>query len=104
MDTVRWADAEVTRILKSHNIYGNVSQLIVALVCVPTVGIKGDGRSYESSIVVRGVKTQDFMTVEGYQFPAEVRREISSAVTKHPKIVRVWFDETNKPPATTEME
>jgi len=67
MDTVRWADAEVTKILKSHGIYKKVSQLIVALVCVPTVGIKGDGRSYESSIVVRGVKTQDFMTVEGYR-------------------------------------
>lgn len=104
LDTIRWADAEVAKIVMRHGLYGDFSQLIVALACIPTVGIKGDGRSYESSVVVRGVKTQDFMTVEGYQFPPEVRREISNAVTKHPKIVRVWFDETNKPPATTELE
>ena len=104
LEIVRWADSEVTKIIKKHNLYQDISQLIVALICVPTVGIKGDGRSYESSVVVRGVKTQDFMTVSGYQLPDDVRREISNVVTKHPKIVRVWFDETNKPPATTELE
>jgi len=104
LDIVRWADGEVTDILKKNKIYQNVSQLIVALDCQRTVGIKGDGRVYAYSIIVRGVKTLDFMTAQGFQFPANVRREISNAVTKHPKIVRVFFDETNKPPATTEME
>jgi GMP synthase (glutamine-hydrolysing) len=104
LDIVRWADGEVTDILKKHKIYGDVSQLIVALDCQRTVGIKGDGRVYAYSIIVRGVKTLDFMTAEGYQFPANVRRDISAVVTRHPKIVRVFFDETNKPPATTEME
>lgn len=104
LDIVRWADGEVTDILKKNEVFQDVSQLIVALDCQRTVGIKGDGRVYAYSIIVRGVKTLDFMTAEGYQFPANVRREISNAVTKHPKIVRVFFDETNKPPATTEME
>jgi GMP synthase (glutamine-hydrolysing) len=104
LEIVRWADGEVTDILKKHKVYGDVSQLIVALDCQRTVGIKGDGRVYAYSVIVRGVKTLDFMTAEGVQFPAPVRREISNAVTKHPKIVRVFFDETNKPPATTEME
>jgi len=104
LDIVRWADGEVSDILKKYKIYNDVSQLIVALDCQRTVGIKGDGRVYAYSIIVRGVKTLDFMTAEGIQFPANVRREISTAVTKHPKIVRVFFDETNKPPATTEME
>jgi GMP synthase (glutamine-hydrolysing) len=104
LDIVRWADGEVSDILIKHKIYNDVSQLIVALDCQKTVGIKGDGRVYAYSIIVRGVKTLDFMTAEGYQFPAEVRREISTVVTRHPKIVRVFFDETNKPPATTEME
>lgn len=101
---VRWADDEVTAILKKHKLYQDVSQLIVALDCTRSVGIKGDARSYGFSIVVRAVKTSDFMTAIGYQFPAKVRREISSQITKHPKIVRVFFDETNKPPATTELE
>ena len=104
LEIVRWADGKVTDILKRHKVYHDVSQLIVALDCQRTVGIKGDGRVYAYSIIVRGVKTLDFMTAEGVQFPANVRREISTAVTKHPKIVRVFFDETNKPPATTEME
>ncbi|OGI26332.1 MAG: hypothetical protein A3J76_00005, partial [Candidatus Moranbacteria bacterium RBG_13_45_13] len=104
LDIVRWADGEVMDILKKHKVYGEVSQLIVALDCQRTVGIKGDGRVYAYSIIVRGVKTLDFMTAEGVQFPANVRREISTVVTRHPKIVRVFFDETNKPPATTEME
>jgi GMP synthase (glutamine-hydrolysing) len=101
---VRWADATVREILEEHKIYDDISQLVVALDCQRTVGIKGDGRSYGYSIIVRAVKTVDFMTTVGYQIPKEVRREITNAVTKHEKIVRVFFDETNKPPATTEME
>jgi len=101
---VRWADHEVRRILAEHHLLSEISQLIVALVCVPTVGIKGDGRVYKPSVVVRAVHTSDFMTVSGFQIPDEVRRIISGEITKHPGIVRVFFDETNKPPATTEME
>ncbi|MFA5872168.1 MAG: glutamine-hydrolyzing GMP synthase [Parcubacteria group bacterium] len=104
LNIVRWADGEVADILKKYKVYQDVSQLIVALDCQRTVGIKGDGRVYAYSVIVRGVKTLDFMTAEGYQLPANVRREISTVVTRHPKIVRVFFDETNKPPATTEME
>jgi len=104
LDIVRWADGEVTDILKKHKAYDNVSQLVVALDCQRTVGIKGDGRVYAYSIIVRAIKTLDFMTAAGVQFPAGVRREISTVIIKHPKIVRVFFDETNKPPATTEME
>ncbi len=101
---VRWADNIVTEILKQFNIYDQISQLVVALECNRTVGIKGDGRSYGYTIMVRGVLTADFMTVRGFQIPEHVRREITSAVTKHPQIVRVHYDETNKPPATTEAE
>lgn len=101
---VKWADAEVTRILKKCGVYNDVSQLVVALDCTPSVGIKGDGRIYANSIIVRGVKTRDFMTAIGYQLPDKVRGEITSVVTKHPGIVRVFYDETNKPPDTIELE
>lgn len=104
LSILRWADAEVTAILRKHGIYDDISQLVVGLLCVRTVGIKGDGRVYESSVVVRAVKTLDFMTVTGYQIPEAVRREITETVTKHRKVVRVFYDETNKPPATTELE
>ncbi|NTW14540.1 MAG: glutamine-hydrolyzing GMP synthase [Candidatus Moranbacteria bacterium] len=104
LSILRWADAEVTAILRKHGIYDDISQLVVGLLCVRTVGIKGDGRVYESSVVMRAVRTLDFMTVTGYQIPEDVRREITDAVTKHRRIVRVFYDETNKPPATTELE
>jgi len=104
LEIVRWADGEVTDILKKYKLYDDISQLIVALDCHRTVGIKGDGRVYAYSVIVRAVKTMDFMTAHGVQFPAHIRKEISSVVTRHPRIVRVFFDETDKPPATTEME
>jgi len=44
------------------------------------------------------------MTVSGYHFSPDVQEEIEKAVTTHPKVNRVWFDSTDKPPATTEME
>ncbi|MDR3557908.1 MAG: glutamine-hydrolyzing GMP synthase [Candidatus Pacebacteria bacterium] len=77
LDILRWADHEVTRIVKKAGIYEDVSQLVVGLPCGLSVGVKGDERAYAYEIVVRGVKTIDFMTAEGYQFPADVRREIS---------------------------
>ena len=101
---VRWADNTVTEILKKYNVYSDISQLIVALIGANTVGIKGDGRVYKPSIVVRAVQTVDFMTLKGIYFPENIAMEIIEAVTKHPEIVRVWFDATPKPPATTEME
>ena len=101
---VKWADDLVASFLKLYGLYHQISQLVVSLVGLRTVGIKGDARVYGFSIVVRAVQTADFMTTVGFQIPAEVRRQITSCVTKHPKIVRVWFDETHKPPATTELE
>jgi GMP synthase (glutamine-hydrolysing) len=98
------ADRIVADILKKHKLYDEISQLIVALIGIKTVGVKGDGRSYHYPIVVRGVVTKDFMTVSGFHFPPEVEKEIEKALTAHPMINRVWFDSTDKPPATTELE
>ena len=44
------------------------------------------------------------MAASGVQFPADVRREITAKVTQIPGVTRVFYDETNKPPATTEFE
>jgi GMP synthase PP-ATPase subunit len=50
------------------------------------------------------VETVDFMTVKGFYLNKEICEEITSTLIKHPKIVRVFFDWTTKPPATTEFE
>lgn len=104
LEIVREADHEVTQILKKNNVYEKISQTIVALFGVNTVGVKGDGRVYGYSIVVRTVETVDFMTVKGFYLSNEICEEITSALVRHPKIVRVFFDWTTKPPATTEFE
>lgn len=104
LEIVREADHEVTEILKKHNVYNKISQAIVALLGVNTVGVKGDGRVYGHSLVVRTVETTDFMTVKGFYLSKEICEEIVSALIKHSKIVRVFFDWTSKPPATTEFE
>ncbi|OGI57374.1 hypothetical protein A3B85_00100 [Candidatus Nomurabacteria bacterium RIFCSPHIGHO2_02_FULL_37_13] len=104
LEIVREADDEVKKILEKHKIYDKISQTIVALLGVNTVGVKGDGRVYGYSLVVRTVETVDFMTIKGFYLQKEVCEEITSTLVKHPKIVRVFFDWTSKPPATTEFE
>ncbi|OGI64434.1 hypothetical protein A2733_01350 [Candidatus Nomurabacteria bacterium RIFCSPHIGHO2_01_FULL_40_20] len=104
MALVREADAKVREILVRHNLDKQISQLIVAMLGINSVGVKGDERVYGHSLAVRAVQTVDFMTAKGYHFPPEVADEITSALIKHKDIVRVFFDMTPKPPATTEFE
>jgi GMP synthase (glutamine-hydrolysing) len=103
LDKVRKADKIVNDILKAEPFWPEISQVVIALLGSKTVGVQGDGRSYEYPVVVRAVSTSDFMTVKGFELPAETRRKIISEVTKH-GFNRVFFDETPKPPATTELE
>lgn len=104
LEIVREADHIVTEILKKHKVYNQIAQSIVALLGVNTVGVKGDGRVYGYSLVVRTVETRDFMTVKGFYLSKEICEEITSALVRNSKIVRVFYDFTPKPPATTEFE
>lgn len=104
VELVRQADKTVNDILKKYDVLKDISQLIVALLGINSVGVKGDERVYGHSLVVRAVQTVDFMTARGYYFSEEIVNEITNALTKHKNIVRVFFDITPKPPATTEFE
>jgi GMP synthase (glutamine-hydrolysing) len=104
IELVGEADKTVNDIVKKHDLNKNISQLIVALLGINSVGVKGDERVYGHSLAVRAVQTVDFMTAKGYYFPEEIVNEITNALTKHKNIVRVFFDVTPKPPATTEFE
>ncbi len=104
MELLRQADATVRGIVRERGIEGDISQLVVGLLGVKTVGVKGVAREYGYSIVVRGVETSDFMTARGYYFSKEVAEEIVSVVTKQKGVTRVFFDPTPKPPGTTEFE
>lgn len=104
LELVRQADKTVTDIIKKHGIEKEISQLIVALLGINSVGVKGDERVYGHSLAVRAVQTIDFMTAKGYYFKEEIVNEITNALTKHKDIVRVFYDMTPKPPSTTEFE
>lgn len=104
IELVRYSDKVVSDILIKNNLIKDISQLIVALLGVNSVGVKGDERVYGYSLVVRAVQTVDFMTAKGYFFSEKVVNEITSDLTKNKNIVRVLFDMTPKPPATTEFE
>jgi GMP synthase (glutamine-hydrolysing) len=103
IEKIRIADDIVNKILKKEDFYGEISQIVVAILGIKTVGVQGDSRSYNHPIVVRCVSTTDFMTVKGFEIPSEVKKKIISEITKH-GFNRVFFDETPKPPATTELE
>lgn len=104
MECLRAADHLVTEILKDEGLYDGISQLVVALAGFHTVGVQGDSRSYMHPVIVRAVQTSDFMTAAAVRFPEEVRMRITSEITSHGLSNRVLWDETPKPPATTEFE
>jgi GMP synthase (glutamine-hydrolysing) len=104
LDTTRWIDSIVTRITKESGDYDKISQLVNGLQCTPSVGVKGDGRAYAGSALVRGVKSEDYMTADGYELPVEVRRIIRRELGKHPHIARTFFCEDDKPHSTIEFE
>ncbi|MBI5227285.1 glutamine-hydrolyzing GMP synthase subunit GuaA [Candidatus Micrarchaeota archaeon] len=80
-------------------------QYFAALLPTRTVGVRGDERSYQYTIIVRAVKSLDVMTVSFSHIPHEILERISTRITNEIRSVgRVTYDITNKPPGTVEME
>ena len=80
-------------------------QYFAALLPSKTVGVRGDERAYQYTVVVRAVRSQDGMTANFSHIPHEVLERISTRITNEIRSVgRVVYDITNKPPGTIEME
>ena len=83
----------------------NLSQYFAALTNMRSVGVMGDGRTYDCAIALRAVLTSDFMTAEAAQIPWEVLNVVANRIVNEVKGVnRVLYDCTSKPPATIEFE
>lgn len=69
-----------------------------------SVGVMGDGRTYDYTIALRGVVTSDFMTAEWARIPYDVLDKVSRGCKRGQDVNRIVYDITSKPPATIEWE
>ncbi len=91
--------------LKEAGLYDKVWQAGVILLPVQSVGVMGDERTYENTIVLRAVESTDGMTADWSRLPYEFLGKVSNAIINRVKgINRVVYDISSKPPATIEWE
>lgn len=104
-DILRRADAIYIEELYSAGHYDKISQAFTVFLPVKSVGVMGDGRTYEYVVALRAVETKDFMTAGWYPMPYEDLARISGRIINEVKGVnRVVYDISSKPPATIEWE
>ncbi len=104
-DILRLADDIFVNGLREHNLYNKTSQAFAVFLPVKSVGIKDHKRTYEYTIALRAIETIDFMSARAARLPYEFIEEISDKIILSiPKVTRVVYDVSNKPPATIEWE
>ncbi|HEX9778896.1 MAG TPA: glutamine-hydrolyzing GMP synthase [Geopsychrobacteraceae bacterium] len=104
-EILRRADAIYIDELYQSGHYHKISQAFAVFLPVKSVGVMGDGRTYEYVVALRAVETRDFMTAGWYPMPYEDLARISNRIINEVKgINRVTYDISSKPPATIEWE
>ena len=104
-DILRLADAIYIEELYRTGHYDKISQAFAVFLPVKSVGVMGDGRTYEYVVALRAVETRDFMTAGWYPLPYADMAHISNRIINEVKgINRVVYDISSKPPATIEWE
>ncbi len=104
-DLLREADAIFIEELRKAGWYDKVSQAFVVFLPVKSVGVMGDGRTYDWVVSLRSVETSDFMTAKWSELPYSLLGTVSNRIINEVKgINRVVYDVSGKPPATIEWE
>jgi GMP synthase (glutamine-hydrolysing) len=104
-EILRRADAIFIEELYAAGHYDKISQAFAVFLPVKSVGVMGDGRTYEYVVALRAVETKDFMTATWYPLPYDDLARISGRIINEVKgINRVVYDISSKPPATIEWE
>ena len=111
-DLLRRADAIFIEELRnfrdastSKSWYELTSQAFAVFLPVKSVGVMGDGRTYEHVVALRAVQTSDFMTADWAELPYTLLKKVSSRIINEVRgINRVTYDISSKPPATIEWE
>jgi GMP synthase (glutamine-hydrolysing) len=105
LEILRRADAVYIDQIRRHGLYDEIWQAFVALLPVRTVGVMGDGRTYDYACALRAVTSVDGMTADYYPFSHEFLGETATRIINEvPGINRVTYDITSKPPGTIEWE
>jgi GMP synthase (glutamine-hydrolysing) len=104
-DLLRRADAIFIDELRESGWYDKTAQAFAVFVPVKSVGVMGDGRTYEYVVALRAVQTQDFMTAHWAELPHSLLSKVSNRIINEVRgINRVVYDISSKPPATIEWE
>jgi GMP synthase (glutamine-hydrolysing) len=102
---VREADAIVVEEMKANGLYHKIWQSFAVLLPCRSVGVMGDERTYDFTIAVRAVESQDGMTADWVKLPYEILEKLATRIINEVKGVnRCVFDITSKPPGTIEWE
>jgi GMP synthase (glutamine-hydrolysing) len=104
-EILRAADAIVVEEMKASGWYYKIWQSFAVLLPVRSVGVMGDERTYDFTVAIRAVESQDGMTADWVKLPYDLLERLSRRITNEVKGVnRVCFDISSKPPATIEWE
>ncbi|WP_040196099.1 glutamine-hydrolyzing GMP synthase [Candidatus Soleaferrea massiliensis] len=105
LETLQDADAIFREEIANAKLDRDIHQYFAVLTSMRSVGVMGDGRTYDYTLALRGVTTNDFMTADWAKIPYEVLEKASSRIVNEVKnINRIVYDITSKPPATIEWE
>ena len=105
LDLLREADAIFREEVAAAGLDQVLNQYFAALTNMRSVGIMGDERTYDYTLALRAVQSQDFMTAQWSRLPYDLLEKVSGRIVNEvPHINRVCYDITSKPPATVEWE
>ena len=105
LDILRAADEIYIETLRARGLYDQIWQAMAIFLPVRTIGVQGDGRTYDCAVALRAVTSQDGMTADWFPMPYDVLGEVSRRICNEVRGVnRVVYDVSSKPPATIEWE
>jgi GMP synthase (glutamine-hydrolysing) len=105
VELLQRADDIFIQELRSSGWYDKTAQAFAVFLPVRSVGVMGDGRTYENVVALRAVQTTDFMTADWAPLPHELLARVSNRIINEVRgINRVTYDISSKPPATIEWE
>jgi GMP synthase (glutamine-hydrolysing) len=105
LEILRDADAIFRDEIANAGLIRDINQYFAVLTNMRSVGVMGDGRTYDYTIALRGVSTTDFMTADWARIPFDLLARVSERIVNEVRSVnRIVYDITSKPPATIEWE